>query len=358
MDKQSQSPNYEQPRILDISWATIIRIIAALAFLYFVYLVKDLLVWFLFALVISVLFNPAVNFLQKLKLPRVLAAIIVYVGIFALLGFLIFKMAPLLFLELKEFSVRFPEYFNKASPFLRGLNIKALESFDTFIDTIENTLYNASTNIFTAVGSIFGGVSASITIFALAFFLSLEEKGVERTLYLVTPRRHKDKVLKVWTKTQKKVSLWFATRILGMIFVGVSTAIACYALNVKYAAFFGLFAGLSDIIVTIGPLLSGGIIAIIIALNSLPKALFFVVIFIIIQEIEGHILLPVLTKKFLRLPPSLVLISILVGSRLWGVLGAILAIPLVGMIFEITKGLLEKRSQETEKELSRVEKNA
>ena len=349
--------HYEQPKILDISWATIVKIISALALLYFIYLVKDLLVWFLFALVISVLFNPAVNFLRKLRLPRVLAGIVVYVGIFVLLGFLIFKMAPLLFLELKEFSVRFPEYFNRASPFLRGLNIKALQSFDAFIATIEDTLYNASTNIFTAVGSIFGGVFASITIFTIAFFLSLEEKGVERTIYLIAPREYKDKILEIWAKTQKKVSLWFATRILGMVFVGISTAIACYALNIQYAVFFGLFAGLSDIIVTIGPLLSGGIIAIIIALNSLPKALFFVVIFTIIQEIEGHILLPVLTKKFLRLPPSLVLISILVGSRLWGVLGAILAIPLVGMIFEFTKGLLEKRNQRTEKEISRIEKN-
>jgi len=357
MDNQNR-PLYEQPKILDISWATIVKIISAFALLYFIYLVKDLLVWFLFALVISVLFNPAINFLQKLRLPRVVAGIVVYVGIFALLGFLIFKMAPLLFLELKEFSVRFPEYFNRASPFLRGLNIKALQSFDAFIATIENTLYGASVNIFTAVGSIFGGVFASITIFTIAFFLSLEEKGVERTIYLITPREYKDKILKIWAKTQKKVSLWFATRILGMIFVGISTAIACYALNIRYAAFFGLFAGLSDIIVTIGPLLSGGIIAIIIALSSLPKAFFFVVIFTLIQEIEGHILLPVLTKKFLRLPPSLVLISILVGARLWGMLGAILAIPLIGMIFEFTKGLLEKRSRETEKDLSRVEKNA
>lgn len=356
MENQIEDPIQPQSKILDISWATIIRIIAAFALLYFIYLVKDLLIWFLFALVISVLFNPAINFFQKLKVPRVVAAIVVYVGIFVFIGFLIFKMAPILFLELKEFSIRFPEYFDKASPFLRGLKIKALENFDSFVATIENALYGASTNIFTAIGSLFGGVFASITIFTIAFFLSLEEKGIERTLYLIAPREYKKKILTIWKRTQKKVSLWFATRILGMIFVGVSTTIACFALDIKYAVFFGLFAGISDIIVTIGPLLSGGIIAILVALSSLPKALFFVVIFTIIQEIEGHILLPVLAKKFLRLPPSLVLISILVGARLWGILGAILAIPLVGMIFEFVKGLLERRGQETKEIIPEITK--
>ncbi|MCD6429247.1 AI-2E family transporter, partial [bacterium] len=337
--------NINQQKILDVSWATILRIISAFAMLYFLYLVKDLLVWFLFALVISVLFNPAINFLQKLRIPRVLAAIFVYVGIFVCLGLFIYKMTPFLFIELREFTTKLPEYFEKASPYLSPLRLKALESFQAFSSTVEQALYGASTNIFTAVGSIFGGLFAAVTIFAIAFFLSLEEKGLERTLYLIAPREYKDRALKVWARTQKKVSLWFGTRILGMLFVGISTAITCYVLNIKYAAFFGLLAGISDIIVTIGPLISGGVIAIVIALSSVSKAFAFILAFTFIQQIEGHILLPVLAKRFLRLPPSLVLISILIGSRLWGILGAILAIPLMGMIFEFVKGILEKRGE-------------
>ena len=93
MDKETEQPSFyslpEKTRsqdILDISWATIVKIIVALGGLYLIFLVRDILIWFIFALIISILFNPAVNFFRKLKIPRVLACILVYLSIFVLLG--------------------------------------------------------------------------------------------------------------------------------------------------------------------------------------------------------------------------------------------------------------------------------
>lgn len=334
-----------QQKILEISWVTILRIVFALAGLYFLYLIKDLLVWFLFALIISVLFNLPINFLQKRHLPRTLAALIVYLGIFTLLGILIWQVSPILLFELREFSLRLPKYFEEVSPYLKGLKITALENFQNFSQTMETILFKSSANIFTAIAAFFGSLISAVSIFAIAFFISLEEKGIERTLYLLAPNNWKDKVLEVWKKTQRKIAWWFGIRVLGVLFVGIATTITCYVLNVKYAVFFGILAGISDFIVTFGPLFSGALIAVIIALHSIAKALIFVLAFTLIQQIEGHILLPILTKRFLRLPPALVLIAILIGGKLWGVLGAILAIPFMGMLFEFTKGILEKKDQ-------------
>jgi predicted PurR-regulated permease PerM len=338
--------NLKQQKILEVSWVTILRVITALAILYFLFLVKDLLVWFLFALIISVLFNPAINFFQRKHIPRTIAVIIVYLGIFLFLGVFLWRLAPILLFELKEFSLRLPQYFEEASPYLKGLKIAAFENFQNFSQTLENLLFRSSANIFTALGAFFGGVFGAVTIFAIAFFLSLEEKGVERSIFLIAPENYKKKALEVWQNTQKKITWWFGIRVLGVIFVGVSTAIICYVLNVRYAVFFGILAGISDFIVTFGPLITGAIIAIIIALSSIPKALLFVLLFTIIQQIEGHVLLPVLTKRFLRLPPALVLMAILIGAKLWGILGAILAIPLMGMLFEFIKGILVKKDHQ------------
>jgi predicted PurR-regulated permease PerM len=332
-----------QQKMSDVSWVTILRIATALTCLYLLYLVKDILVWFVFALIISVLFNPAIKFLQRKRVPRVLAAILVYFGTFIIIGFVIYKIAPFLFSELQQFSIRFPQYFEQASPYLRGLRIEALQNFQNFAKTLEEVLFKASTNIFSALGAFFGGIFVTVVIFSIAFFLSLEEEGIERTIALIFPHEYRKKALKIWEKSQKKISLWFGTRILGCFFVGITTAITCYVLNIRYAVFFGLLAGISDIIVTIGPLIAGAVIAIFIALTSFPKAFVFAVAFTIIQQIEGHILLPILSKKFLRLPPALVLMSILIGSKLWGILGAILAIPLMGMMFEFVKGILTRK---------------
>ena len=333
------------PKVLDVSWATILRITTALATLYLLYLIRDILIWFVFALVISILLNPLIDLLRKIHFPRTIAAIIVYFGIIFIFGFTIYLMAPFLSIELTQFSAHFPYYFDKLSPYLSGLKIEALKNFNNFSAAVEKVLMKASTNIFAALGTIFGGVMSTFAIFSIAFFLSLEEKGVERTLALISPTRHQERVLRIWERSKKKVTGWFAARLIGMTFVGLATFITCYVLNIKYAVAFGLFAGLSDIIVTFGPLLTGLIITVFIMLTSTPKAIIFVLAFFLIQEIEGHILIPVLSKKFLRLPPALVLIALLIGGKLWGILGAILVIPLTGILFEFTKEFFAKRKE-------------
>jgi len=337
--------------ILDISWATIIKIIIALGGLYFVFLVRDILIWFIFALIISILFNPAINFLKKLRVPRILATILIYSVLFVILGLFIFLISPMLFSELQKFTVLFPEYFNSIAPYLNGLGIEAFKDFRTFSDTIGQMLTDASSNIFLAMGTFFGGLMSAVAIFAIAFFLSLEEKGVASAIKLAAPYKYKEYVGKVWRNSQKKVSSWFAVRIFCCIFIGLSAGITVFVLNIPYAVFFGLLAGVSNIVVSIGPFLSGLTISLfVLAIGGFSKALIFLLAFFIAQEIESYIIMPVLTKKFLRLSPSLVLISLLVGAKLWGLLGAILAIPLVGMLFEFIKGFLQ-RKQELEKDI-------
>lgn len=338
------------PGLLDISWETIFKIIIALIAVYAVYLVRDILIWFIFALVISILFNPAINFLRKFKIPRTLAAILIYLSVFVLLGSFIYIIAPFLFSELQQFSTNFSAYFQQAAPYFSGLRIEALKDFQLFSKTLGEGLSKASTNIFTAIGTLFGGIFSSIAIFSIAFFLSLEEEGISRAVMLASPRRYKAKIATAWQNSQKKIAYWFGVRIICCIFIGLVTAITCYVLDIKYAVFFGLFAGVFNIILTIGPFLSGSIITLFILITfGLPRAIIFTITFFVAQEIENYIIMPLLSKKFLRLSPALVLISLLMGVKLWGLMGAILAIPLAGIIFEFATGFLEKK-QESELE--------
>ncbi|MCX6737980.1 MAG: AI-2E family transporter [Candidatus Parcubacteria bacterium] len=331
-------------RILDISWASILKIIFALGLLYFVFLIRDILIWFVFALVISILFNPAINFLRKFHIPRVLAAILVYLSIFVLLSCFIYTLAPLLFSELQHFTTNIPGYFEQASPYLSGLKIEALKNFQSFAEVIGKGLYSASNNIFSAIGMIFGGLASTIVIFSIAFFLSLEEEGLSKAVMLIFPPRYKSRISAIWQKSQKKVAAWFGVRIICCLFIGIVIGIACYSLNIKYAVLFGLLAGVFNMVVTIGPFLSGTAIALFVLITmGMPKAIIFIIIFFIAQGIENYVIMPLLTKRFMQLSPSLVLISLLIGARLWGLLGAILIIPLMGMIFEFAQGFLERR---------------
>lgn len=336
-------------RVLDISWGSIVKLTVAFFSLYFLYLLRDILVWVIFGLIFSVLFNPAIDFLSRKYFPRVLATVLIYVIVFGVLGLTIYLTAPLFLTEINQFSQIFPQYFEKVSPFLRGLGIEAFENFESFSQTFEQGLSQASANIFSAVGTVFGGILSAVTIFAIALFLSLEEKGIDKIIGILTPKRYEAFALNLWARSQKKVGGWFGARIICCLFVGLMTFVTCYALNIKYATSFGFMAGVLNIIPIIGSIIPAILIIVLVALTSWTKAMFFLIAFIIIQQIEGNILTPVLTKKFIGLPPVLVLVAVMAGAKLWGIMGALLAIPIAGIGFEFLRDFLKKRKEEKEK---------
>ena len=299
-----------EDRVLDISWGTIFKAAVTLLAFYIIYLIKDILIWVIFALIISILFDPVVDFLQRRRMPRTIAVIFVYVAIFGILGLFIYWTAPVFTLALQEWLVR------------------------------------VSVSIFGAIISIFGGIISTLTIFSIAIFLSIEERGVERAIALLVPRKQEDYFLNLWQRCQFKTAAWFGTRILSSLFVGLVSYLALRLLNINYAFVLSLFAGVLEIVPVLGPLFAGIIITMLAALDSWFKAFLILIIFILIQQIEGNVLTPVLTQRLIGLPAVLVLISLLIGGKLLGVLGAILAIPLGGIIYEFLKDFLEKRKEE------------
>lgn len=332
-------------KILDISWETILKIAVAAGFFYILYLLRDILIWVIFALIISILFDPAINFLKRF-IPRVLAVVLIYVAVFGLVGISIYLVAPVFVAEINQFSQDFPAYFEKISPQLSGLGIEAFDSFEKFVKAIEGQFSGISSSVFAAIGAIFGGLFSTITILTIALFLSLEEGALERVVAAFSPKKYEAVVLSILGRSQKKVAGWFGSKILSSIFISFLTFLICYVLSIKYAISFGLFTGVFNLIPIIGPVISGVVIGIIIAADSWLKAAFFMAAFILIQQIEGNILTPVLTRKFIGLPPVLVLIALLVGGRLWGFMGALLAIPMAGIFFEFLRDFLKKRKEE------------
>jgi predicted PurR-regulated permease PerM len=336
----------EDRKILDVSWGTIFKFFLAVLILYFVYLTRDILILFIFALIISVLFNPAIDFLIKRKIPRVLAVVLIYFAIFGIVGLLIYSIASAFVFEIQNFSDSFHGYFDKISPFLQNVGGSAFGDFGTFTKATQDWLTKASSNILSAVGAIFGSIFSTFTIFSLAIFLSLEEKAVEKTLLLLFPRKYEVHALNVWQRVQTKVAGWFGARILACLFVGIMTFTACKILAIKYALSFGLLAGITSIVPVIGALVAGAVIVLFSLLDSWAKAIFILIIFILIHQIEGNIVTPLLSKKFIGLPPVVVLLALLIGGQLWGIMGALLAIPLFGILFEFVKEFLKKKRDE------------
>ena len=340
---------------LDISWGTILKIFLAGSVFYLLYLVKDVIIWFFFALIISVLLNPIVNFLRWFRLPKILAVIFTYLSIFGILGLIIYWTAPFFITEVRQFSQMVPEYFEKISPIFQELKIESLQNLENFIQAITGSLEKISVSILNALTTFFGGVASAFFILSLAFFLSLEEKGVERVIRLLSPKKYEDYVLALFERCQVKVSGWFGARLLACLFVAVASFIVFYFFKIKYTFILAFLAGILNFIPFLGPIVTGLLLVLFVAVaDSWLKALIVLAAFIVIQQIENNIISPVLTKKFVGLPPVLVLLSVVIGAQIFGFLGAIFAIPVFGILYEFIKEFLEKRKEEKEEQATQM----
>ena len=316
----------------------------ALVVAYFLYQVSEILVWMVFALIISILFNPVVDYLQRIKIPRAVGAALAYIGVFGIISFLVYAVMPGLYEEVRSFSALLPQYIERVVPFLEYIGVEGFETMDELVETLRESSEEVARNVFGALSLVFGGLSATAFIISLAFFFSLEGNSIERAIRMIVPKEQTNYALFVWKKCRDQVSRWFLVRILACLFVGMSAFVVFYIFNVNYALLFAIIGGLFNIVPFIGPLVAAIIFFAVTALENVVQAVFIVVAFSIIQSIES-VITPLLSERIMGISPALVFVAIVIGGSLWGVLGAILAIPLLGIIFEFLKAYTQKKKE-------------
>jgi predicted PurR-regulated permease PerM len=328
---------------VDVTWSAIFKFFFVFVLFYFIFLTREVLIWTLLALVISILFNPLLEILEKKKIPRAFAGFIVYFGFLFIAFLLLYFLIPPIINEVQSFSANIYKYFEALPKILNNFGID-LKNISSFALSIKDELIGVSSGILGFVVSIFGSVFAGITIFALALFLSIEKEDIFKLIKSATPKKWEEDVLAIWERSQEKVSSWFASRVMCSIGISILTFLACVILNIKFAITLALLAGLLNIIPFFGPLIAAILIITVAMFDSVNKALLAAIASIIIQQVEHNIFTPIFTKKMVGIPTFLVLFSILIGGKLMGIVGALLAIPLVGIFYETIRSyFLSKR---------------
>lgn len=333
-----------QSQNLDISLGTIIKIFLAIFIFYIIYLVREIALWFLFALAISVLLDPAINALRRIKIPKIIAVLTIYLSIFGIVGLLIYLTAPIFISELRQFSQNLPSYFEQINPVLRQFGLETAQDFDDFVAATVGGLQQSSQSIIKALIVFFGGLVSTISILTFSFFLSLEDKGVERALLLLFPKKYEDGIRSIFERSQRKISGWFGARIIACVFVGVASYIVFYLFGVKYALTLSLVSGILNFIPYIGPWITTVLLVVFIGVSgSWTTMLYVLIAIVLVQEVENKLLTPLLMKKMTDLPAVLVLMSMLIGAKVFGFTGLVFAVPVAGIIYEFLREFLEKR---------------
>lgn len=325
---------------MEISWSALWRITIFVLILFFLFLIRDILAVIALALVVAVICRPAVDFLQKKKVARVLGTSFIFLLLFSAAGFFIWLAAPLFFSQLNNFLLNFNENIGRVigENALSGLNEWFFLNGKTFLNVFSGGAFQVSHFIF----SVFGGVFAVLTGAVLAFYFTLEEKGAEDFFCFFLPQKYEARIIAIFRNSSRRINRWFQGRILLSLFVGLLSWAGLALLRVDYSFTLALLAGVLDILPFIGPLIVG-VLAFMIGLNvSWLLGIWAALFFLIVQQLESVIFTPWIMKKTTGLSPLVVLLALLIGAKLAGLLGFILAIP-TAMVMQETFREFERR---------------
>jgi len=338
-----------KPQTIIISPSTIFRIIFIILLLVFLYLILDVIVIFIFALIIASAIAPLVNLLGKLKIPRVIGALLIYIIVIGGLGFLISLTIPSVAKEIKDLSSNLPNYIEFLSDKFESIQNASSKyqdiiiQFQKFLAGTGDLLRKSASNLFSTAVNIFGGIFSLFLILVISFYLSVQKKGVQRVLTSLAPREHRDYLLSLWERSQKKLGRWLQGQLFLGVIIGVLVYVGLSLLNVKFALLLAVLAGILEIFPYIGPVIAA-IPAIILGFLQAPiLGLWILILYIVIQQMENHLIVPLVIGKIVKLNPVAVILALLIGIKLGGIPGMILAVPITAVLAEFFRDLIKRR---------------
>ncbi len=323
----------EKGNIIEISWSSLWRIAAMLLLFTLLYVVKEVLVAVLLAIVVSSALDSIVSFLEERKIPRVLGVLSIYILVVVGFALLVYTIVPL---ALSQLNTLITNLTALNLPYL-GLDqiSQVVKALNESIGRLANLLISGSTSLIEAISHFLGGLALAVTVFVLSFYLTVDRDGVENFLKAILPPSYEDQVLDIYFRTRRKIGRWLQGQIFLSLSVGVSVFVALWLLDVKYSLIVGIFAGLLEIVPFVGPILSGAVAFLIALSQSFYAGIYVLLLFLAIQQLETHVLVPAFMKLTTGLNPPMILIALLVGGQLLGFVGLIIAVPAAVLVQEI-----------------------
>jgi predicted PurR-regulated permease PerM len=327
---------------VNISTITVLKILLVVLLLWFLFAIRDILLLFLISIIMSSAMDPLVDFLAKKKFPRALSVLLVYAVFLGLLSTIVYLLVPPIneqFHEISQsnFYETFVDKVGGVRENLSGSEIgRTIESsFKSFAQGFTGTIFNTTKGVLTGLISI-------LTVLVISFYLSAEESGMKNFIKHLTPYRHQAYVMVLVNKVQKKIGAWVLGQLILSVIIFGLTFIGLTILKVEYALVLALIAGLLEIIPYIGPFISLIPALFFAFLQSPALALAVVILYVVIQQLENHIIVPVVMSKSVGLNPVLVILGILVGGSLGGIIGAVIAVPVISGISVFVNDMMEE----------------
>ncbi|HYC79995.1 MAG TPA: AI-2E family transporter [Candidatus Binatia bacterium] len=317
---------------VNVSTITIIKVVLVSLLLWFLFSVRDILLLLIISIIISSAIDPLADYLARKRVPRAISVLIVFILFLSIFGMVIALLIPPIIEQFNSISQSdfYDNFVSKIGGLRENLNQYGID--ETVTRNFQDMANSISQGLFNATRSIFDGFLSVITVIVVTFYLSAEENGTKNFVRHLIPFKNQAYALRLVTKIQKKMGGWVLGQLILCLSIFAITYVGLLILKVDYALVLALIAGILEIIPYIGPIIAVIPAAFFAFIQNPPLVLAVVILYLIIQQLENHLLVPMVMSKSVGLNPILVILGILVGGSLGGWLGAIIAVPILSGI--------------------------
>ncbi len=329
-------------RVVSIRTRTIFYGVLVVLLVLALYYIRDILFVFLTSIVIASFVEAGVKRLQKHKVGRTLAVVIIYFLALGILGTIFYLFVPVFLEEMSHLS-SFTDTFLPSTG--TALPIASQFSYSEVIKNLDTLTATSANGIIQTAIMLFGGIFNFVLLVVLSFYLSINKGGIESFLRIIIPSPEEDYAVDLWRRTERKIGLWFQGQLLLGVLIGVLTYLGLLIFNVKYALLLALAAAVLELIpfgiilAAIPAVISG------FSTNGVIGGIEVACLYVIIQQFENNLIQPLILKKVVGISSLVVILALLIGVKLAGFWGVMLAIPGAVFFVELLNDIEKKKKK-------------
>jgi predicted PurR-regulated permease PerM len=318
---------------------TVATVAAVVVGLETLYAARAALMLIYISALIAMGFSPLVSLIQRpthgrIRLSRTFAILAIYLTIISLFILLALAVIPPAVAQARELWARVPELFDDLQRFL--IRYRLMTRRVTLQEAVQNAPAGSGGNtvstVLVAISSVIGGVFGVITILILSFYLLIEAEPIFNYLIRFVPKLKRSRVDMAARESVRKVSAWLRAQLTLAGVMGVFAAVGLGLMGVPYFFVVALIAAVGETIPIVGPIV-GGVTAVAVAITVSPELAVTVgIYFFVLHQLEANVLVPKIMERRVGVSPVAVLTALLIGGALWGLVGAILAIPTAAIL--------------------------
>lgn len=345
----SRSPGSDQVRRFGlIVWSTIGVLLVTWVVLQIADSVRIIWLPLAFAGGLTLVLNPIVDALERIRIPRLIGTIFAFVIAASLVAAIVFLLVPTIRAQASDFAAQLPNLYDEVVAWLNDLSesvgidlgpVWTSETIQTWFEDPENqaTIQEIMGGFGSGAGRILQTVTETIAVVVLApvlsFYMLLDATRFKLRAQALTPPRHRDEVTHVATQVTEAMGGFVRGQLVVAFIVGLLSSLGLYVLDLPFWLIIGIIAGLLNLIPFVGPFVGGALAALVALFNgSVSQALWAVGIFTAIQQLDNHVITPMIQRTRVNLSPLVIVLALLAGGSLAGLLGVLIAVPVTAAI--------------------------